>query len=428
LTSASAGEGGRVGFASVVVVGASLAGLHAARALRKAGFGGRITAVDADPHTPYDKPPLSKQVLRGDWDTDRIALPAATEDLDIDWHLGTRATGLDLSTRTVTTERDGGTEVVPFDRLVLATGAVARRLRGTGDLDGVHVLRTLDDCLALRHDLEAGPSRVVVIGAGFIGSEVAAACRARELAVTVIEALAVPLERSLGPEMGHVVAAVHRDHDVDLRLGVGVDGIDGDAPDASGRARARVSRVRLSDGSAVEADVVVVGIGVAPATGWLEGSGLTLDNGVVVDETLEAAPGVVAAGDLARWPSRRFGAPLRVEHWENAIEMGEAAGRRLLAVDRSAAAPYDPVPWFWSDLYDRKIQLAGMSGADMSVEVVHGSLDERRFVALYGGSGRGGGRVVGVLGMNRPRHVAQLRALVADGVGWDEGRARARAL
>jgi len=369
-------------------------------------------------------------VLRGDWDPDRITLPAAREDLDLDWRLGTRATALDLGTRTLMTRPAGtgspgqltgrstaeGSGAVPFDGLVLATGATARHLPGTDGLDGIHVLRTLDDCLALRRDLDAGPERVVVIGAGFIGSEVAAACRARGLEVTVIEAVAVPLERALGPEMGQVVASVHRDHGVDLRLGVGVAGFDGPA--------GRVARVRLDDGSVIEAEVVVVGVGVAPATGWLEGSGLTLDNGVVVDETLEAAPGVVAAGDVARWPSRRFATRMRVEHWENAIEMGEAAGRRLLVTAGSAALPYDPVPWFWSDIYDRKIQLAGISGADLAVEVVHGSLEDRRFVALYGN----GAQVVGVLGMNRPRHVAELRVLVADGVGWDEGLARARAL
>jgi NADPH-dependent 2,4-dienoyl-CoA reductase/sulfur reductase-like enzyme len=254
-----------------------------------------------------------------------------------------------------------------------------------------------------------------VIGAGFIGSEVAATCRERGLEVTILEMAEVPLERALGAEMGMVCAGLHRDHGVDLRLGVAVDGLVGTD---------RVEGVRLADGEVIAAEVVVVGIGVVPTTSWIDGSGLTIDDGVVVDETLEAAPGIVAAGDIARFPSRRFGELLRVEHWENAIQMGEAAGRRLLVEDRAEAATYDPIPWFWSDQYDRKIQLAGRSGADADVEVVHGSTEERRFVALYGRAGR----VVGVLGMNRPRHVMQLRSLVEEGASWQDGLDRARAL
>jgi 3-phenylpropionate/trans-cinnamate dioxygenase ferredoxin reductase component len=181
--------------------------------------------------------------------------------------------------------------------------------------------------------------------------------------------------------------------------------------------------VRLAAGEVIEAEVVVVGIGVAPTTGWIDGSGLTVDNGVVVDETLEAAPGIVAAGDIARYPSRRFGGLQRIEHWENAVQMGAAAAKRLLVADGGTPEVYDPVPYFWSDQYDRKIQLVGRSGADDQVEVVHGSTEERRFVALYGREGR----VVGVLGMNRPRHVMGLKPLVDDAVSWDDGLERARA-
>jgi 3-phenylpropionate/trans-cinnamate dioxygenase ferredoxin reductase subunit len=404
---------------SVVIVGASLAGMHAAHTLRREGFDGRVTMVDADPNTPYDKPPLSKQVLQGEWDVERITLSAAKEDLGLDWRLGHRATSLDLGARVVAISAGDGSpeESVTYDGLLLATGASARRLPNTPDLAGIHVLRTLDDCLALRADLEAKPERVVVIGAGFIGAEVASSCRKRGLEVTLIEALEVPLERALGRAMGLVTAEIHRDHGVDLRLGVGVAGFDG-TPGA------RVQGVRLTDGSVVPADVVVVGVGVAPNTGWLESSGLTIDNGIVVDATLLAAPGVVAAGDIARWPSARFGELMRIEHWENAIQMGEAAARRLLVADGEVADVYDPVPWFWSDQYDRKIQLAGRSGPDDLVEVVHGSVEERRFVALYGR----GGKVVGVLGINRPRHVMQLRQLVIDGADWESGLATARAL
>ncbi len=408
---------------AITIVGASLAGLHAAHTLRKEGYTGSLTVVDADPNPPYDKPPLSKQVLAGEWDADRIGLAAAKEDLGIDWRLGHCALSLDLAGRSIAIEAvvgpadEGVVQTVPFDRLLIATGAAARRLPDTPDLAGIHVLRTLDDCLALRADLDRGPRRVVVIGAGFIGSEVAATCRGRGLEVTMVEALDVPLERALGRRMGLLTAEIHREHGVDLRLGVGLAGFDGDD-------EGRVAGVRLADGSTIEADVVVVGIGVAPNTGWLEGSGLTIDNGVVVDATLQAAPGVVAAGDIVRWPSARFDQMLRIEHWENAIQMGEAAGRRLLLAEGESAAVYDPVPWFWSDQYDRKIQLAGHSGADDDIEVVHGSLEERRFVALYGRHGR----VVGVLGMNRPRHVMQLRQLVIDAVAWDDGLARAREL
>jgi 3-phenylpropionate/trans-cinnamate dioxygenase ferredoxin reductase component len=396
---------------TVVIVGASLAGMHAAHTLRKEGFDGTITVVGDEPHEPYDRPPLSKQVLSGEWDTDRIALPADDEGLDLDWRLGARASGLDLTNRAV---KLMGGEVVGYDGLVIATGAQARWIPGADALEGIHVLRSLDDCVAIRTALDEAPQRVVVVGAGFIGSEVAAVCRGRGLDVTVVEAAPVPLERALGARMGDVCAQLHRDEGVDLRLGVGVDGFDGNR---------RVESVNLSDGTRLEADVVVIGVGVRPATEWLETSGLELDDGVVCDETCLAAPGVVAAGDVARWPSRRFGEMLRVEHWENAVQQGEAAARTLLA-GAAGGETYDPIPWFWSDQYDRKIQLAGRSGPDDDVEVVIGSVDERRFVALYGRAGR----VVGVLGMNRPRHVMQLRQSVIEGASWEDAIVAAREL
>lgn len=396
---------------TIAIVGASLAGMHAAHTLRREGFEGRVTVIDADPYTPYDRPPLSKQVLAGDWEPERITLPAASEDLDIDWRLGCTALALDVARRTIAL--DDGTSV-SFDGCVIAAGAAPRRLPGQPERPGIHVLRTLDDCLAIRADLDAGPRRVVVVGAGFIGAEVAATCRERGLEVTLVEVADVPLERALGPVIGATCADLHREHGVDLRLGTRVEAFLGDD---------RIERVVLSDGSVVDTEVVVVGVGVAPSTAWLEGSGLTIDDGVVCDETLLAAPGITAAGDIARWPSTRFGELLRVEHWENAIQQGEAAARRLL-VDSEDAEVFDPIPWFWSDQYDRKIQLAGRSGADHDVEVVHGSLDEKRFVALYGRDGV----IRGVLGFNRPRHVMQLRQLVADAVSWDDGVEQARQL
>lgn len=395
----------------VVIVGASLAGMHAAHTLRKEGFDGSIRVVDAQPHPPYDRPPLSKQVLAGTWDVDRVALPAAAEDLGVEWMLDRTAAALHVPNREVFLA-DG--EVVPFDSIVIATGAAARTLPDQPDLAGIHLLRTLDDCLALRADLDGGAEHVVVIGAGFIGAEVAATCRGRGLEVAILEVAPVPLERALGTRMGMVCADLHRDHGVDVRLGVEVGGFGG---------RERVERVFLTDGRKIRSDVVVVGVGVAPSTGWLEGSGLALDNGVVCDENLQAAPGVFAAGDVARWPSRRFGALQRVEHWENAIQQGEAVARNLLAVVHARPLDaYDPIPWFWSDQYDRKIQLAGWSGAEYDVEVVHGSTDERRFVALYGREGR----VTGVLGFNRPRHVMRLRNLVDEAAPWTDGVAVAR--
>jgi 3-phenylpropionate/trans-cinnamate dioxygenase ferredoxin reductase component len=403
---------------AVVVVGGSLAGLRAAEELRHRGFDGRLTVVGDEEHRPYDRPPLSKQVLAGSWDLDRIELTVGGEGgldgLDVDWRLGTRATGLDPAGRRVTL---AGGEDVPYDGLVIATGARPRALPGTGQLAGVHTLRTLDDCLAVRADLDAGARRVVVVGAGFIGSEVAATCRGRGCEVTVLEALPVPLGRALGDEMGSAMGDLHRDHGVAVRLGVGVAGIEG---------AGRVERVRLADDTVVEADLVVVGIGVTPNTGWLEGSGLALDDGVVCDATTRAAPGIVAAGDVARWPSHRFGELMRVEHWDNAIAMGEHAARRLLEDLVGGAAspgePYDPVPWFWSDQYDRKIQLAGRSADADEVRVVDGSVDERRFVALY----RRGDRLIGALAMNRPRLLVAFRGLVERRATWAEALAEAR--
>ncbi len=253
----------------------------------------------------------------------------------------------------------------------------------------------------------------MVVGAGFIGAEVAATCRLRGLEVTLLEAADVPLERALGSQIGSLMAELHRDHGVDVRLGVGVDGLEGTD---------HVSGVRLADGLVIPAEVVVVGVGVSPNTAWLEGSGLDIDDGVVCDDTLSAAPGVVAAGDIARWPSRRYGQYLRVEHWETAVQMGEATAMRLLATERGTEPEtFDPVPWFWSDQYDYKIQLAGRSSAEDRVEVVIGSLEERRFVALYGRDDR----LAGVLGMNRPAHVARLRPLVERGASWSEALAGA---
>ncbi|MGI8939417.1 MAG: NAD(P)/FAD-dependent oxidoreductase [Iamia sp.] len=387
---------------SVVVIGASLAGLHAARAVRRGGFDGDLTLVGAEPHRPYDRPPLSKQVLAGDWEPERTALAStADDDLDLTWRLGQPAAALDVAARRLELA-DGA--VLSYDGLVIATGAAPRRL-DDGGRAGVHVLRSLDDCLALRADLEAGPSRVVVVGAGFIGAEVAATCRGRGLDVTLVEPLPVPLGRVLGDEVGATLAEVHRDEGVEVRLGVGVDAVEGGE---------RVERVRLSDGASVDCDVVVVGIGVAPSTSWLEGSGLPLQDGLVADATCRVAPGIVAAGDVARWTHERYGEDVRVEHWDHAIAQGTHAGQSLLAGDGARA--FAPVPWFWSDQYDRKIMLAGRTQGYEEVRVVDGSLAERRFVALY----RRGHQVVAAVGMNRPGPLAKWRQRLDDDVAWTE--------
>jgi NADPH-dependent 2,4-dienoyl-CoA reductase/sulfur reductase-like enzyme len=267
-------------------------------------------------------------------------------------------------------------------------------------LAGIHVLRTLADSLALRAELDASP-RVVVIGAGFIGLEVAATCRGRGLPVTVIESLAAPLERGLGARLGAYVGEIHREQGVELRLGARVADFVG---------AQRVEAVELADGTRVPADVVVVGIGAAPATEWLEGSGLELADGVVCDETCRAtrAPFVVAAGDVARWPNPLFGVSMRIEHWTNATEQADHAAATLLAGE--GGAPFAPVPFVWSDQYDKKIQVAGrLEGAD-EIRLVDGSLEERRFVMLLGRAGR----VCGVVGLGRPRLVMKARALIRD--------------
>jgi NADPH-dependent 2,4-dienoyl-CoA reductase/sulfur reductase-like enzyme len=390
------------GLAQVVVVGASLAGLRSVEALRRQGYGGRIVVLGAEREWPYDRPPLSKEILAGKWDPARTALrkPESYAELGAEWRLGLAATALDLAGRSVL----AGAARIPYDALVIATGAAPRRLAAP-PLEGVHVLRTLEDAIAIRRGLDAG-ARVAVVGAGFIGSEVAATARGRGLEVTLIEALPAPLERQLGAEMGAQGVALHRDHGVDVRVGVGVSALEGSG---------RVERVRLADGRAVAADLVVVGIGVAPATRWLEGSGLRVEDGVVCDERLRAsAPGVYAAGDVARWLHEGYGEILRIEHWTNATEQADAVAASLLA-GSGPCPPFAPVPYFWSDQYDVKLQLAGRAGPGDELRIVDGSLAERRFVALYGRAGR----LTAVLGWNRPRLVMQYRRLLREGASFE---------
>jgi 3-phenylpropionate/trans-cinnamate dioxygenase ferredoxin reductase subunit len=397
---------------TIAVVGGSLAGLRGAEALRRLGFEGRLVLVGEETHRPYDRPPLSKEILRGDREPEQIALarPEGFDALELDLRLGRRAESLDVGARTL--QLDDG-ESLAFDGLLIASGASPRHLPGTPDLEGIHVLRTLDDALAIRAALERSP-RVAVVGAGFIGAEVAASCRARGLDVTLIESLPLPLAGAVGKEIGEVIAAVHRDQGVDLRLSARVEGFEGGP---------RVERVRLADGTGVDADLVVVGIGVRPATGWLESSGLALDDGVVCDERCATAEdGIVAAGDVARWYNPLFGERMRTEHWTNAVEQANAAAERLLK-GAEAVEPFAPVPFVWSDQYDRKIQSAGRFGPEDEVRIVHGSLAERRFVALHGRDGK----LVGAVAMNRVRQLMAFRRRIREGIGLEEAVAEAEA-
>ena len=397
----------------VTIVGASLAGYWAAETLRRDGFKGVVSLIGDELHVPYDRPPLSKKYLAGGVERHRLDLSDAEKlaALDLEMRLGQRATGLDLSARTL--EVDGVTE--PFDGLLIACGARCRTLPGTDGVAGVHTLRTVEDANAIGAGMGAGARRMVVVGAGFIGAEVASTAIERGLEVPMVAALEAPFGRVLGVEMGEVLADVHRGHGVDLRTGIGVDEVLAESAYGGG---SRVVGVRLTDGSEVPADLVVVGIGVVPNVDWLEGSGLELADGVVCDETCLAASDVVAAGDVARWTNPRYGESMRVEHWDNAVQQGVHAARRLLQSDEEAQ-PFSPVPWFWSDQYDRKVQLAGRTHRDAEVSVVTGSVEEHRFVAYYGHAGR----FLGALGMNRPRHVMQSKGLLEQGATWDEALA-----
>src|SRR5664280_877793 len=402
--------------ATVVVVGASLAGLRAAEEIRHEGHAGPVVIVGDEHHAPYDRPPLSKQLLAGTWDVERIHhhAPDKLDTLGLEFRLGHRATSLDTDARSI--QFDDGSSL-HYDGLIVATGASARSLPGTEGMPTVRSLRTLDDCLGIRADLEAAGegARVVVIGAGFIGSEVAATCHGLGAVVTVVEALPTPLSRVLGDQMGEACAQLHRAQGVTLRTGVGVDRLTSDqGPDTP-------VVVHLADGTAVDADLVVVGIGVTPSVEWLDGSGLALGNGVVCSEHLFAADQVVAAGDVARWTHPTLGEQLRVEHWTNAAEGGAAAARNLLA-GSAAAVPYSPIPFFWSDQYKTKIQVIGLPGQDDEVVVVEGSVEEGKLVALY----RREDRLRAVLAFSQPRHLMAYRPLLAAGASFDEALALSR--
>ncbi|MFB9799948.1 NAD(P)/FAD-dependent oxidoreductase [Streptomonospora salina] len=393
----------------VAIAGAGMAGLHTAESLRESGFEGRITMIGEERHRPYSRPPLSKEFLTGKGGPAGVDLreESAFEALDLDLRLGRRARLLRPHERAV--ELDDGSAVTA-DRVVVATGSRARR--PSTALSGVHVLRTVDDAEAVR-DAFATAERVVVVGAGFIGAEVAASARTAGLDVVLVEAAATPLTRVVDPRVGGVFTELHRDQGVDVRLGVGVAGFEGDG---------HVERVRLGDGTAIETPLVVAGLGAVPETGWLEGSGVDLaadTGGVLCDEYCRTAvPGVYAAGDVAAWPYRRYGGLMRLEHWTNAGEQAAAAVANLLAGD-GAGTPYTPVPYFWSDQYGMKIQLLGQAAPADTAEIVHGSAEDRKFVAFLGRAGM----LVGVLGLRSTPKVMRYRRLLSEPTTWQDAMA-----
>lgn len=388
---------------TIVIVGSSLAGLRAAETLRQQKFDGRIVMVGAEDRAPYDRPPLSKKVLSGEWDAERVVLrkPDDLTALNLEWKLGSPAVGLDTNERVVSLASG---ESVSFDGLIIATGGVVKRLPNQPSWRGVHTLRTLDDSLALREELTEG-RRVVVIGAGFIGLEVAATARGRGCDVTVLEGLEAPMIRGLGAEMGRNAALVHEDNGVVLRFGVRVSGLVEGEPGV-------VAGVALESGEVVPADVVLVGIGVAPSTDWLTNSGLAIRDGVVCDRTLNAGVrGVYAAGDVCRWHNDLYDREMRVEHWTTASEQGAAAARNLLAVARGdEPRPFVDVPFFWSDQFTARIQFVGRAEGGEKVSIVVGSPEERQFVALY----ETDGRLVAALGVSRPRQLMPFRKLIGE--------------
>jgi len=381
----------------VVVVGASLAGLRAAEALRAEGFDGELTVVGAERHPPYTRPPLSKGVLVGAESAASCALQT-TGDLRARWLLGRTAERLDLARREVAL--DGG-ERLAFDGLVVATGSRPRPWPGGPTPPGVLTLRTLDDALALRRALVSGPRRVLVVGAGFIGSEVASSCAALGVPVTLVELDDAPLGSLLGPQVGGFVAGLHRERGVDLRTGVTVRRFAG---------RHGLRAAELTDGTTVGADVAVLALGAVPDVGWLAGSGLVLDRGVLCrpDLRCQGADGVVAAGDVARWPHELFdGELVAVGHWTNAVEQGRHAARTLLS-GPAGGAPFATVPTFWSDIHGVKLRSVGLPALADEAYVVEGSLEAGTFLAVYGRRGT----IVGALSAGMHRRLRAYRELV----------------
>lgn len=393
----------------LVVVGASLAGLRAVMSARRTGYEGPLTLVGGEEHLPYDRPPLSKAYLEDEQDPEPTEFPNArklSKELDVDVRLGTWASSLDGKRKVIGLSSG---EELEYHAVVIATGAAARTLPGTEGVKGVHCLRTIDDAIAIRKALDKG-AQVVVVGAGFIGSEVASSARKRGLSATILEALPVPLARSVGEEIGHACADLHRDNGTDLRCEVTVSELESE--------NGTVTGVRLKDGEVVPADLVVVGIGVSPSTQWLRGSGIKLherDGGIVADERLGTGlPGVYAAGDVVHYPNPLFdGEMMRLEHWTNANEQGTLAAKN--ALNPNEAKPSAAVPYFWSDWYGHRIQFVGIPTAD-EIRVVSKELGEDKFLGLY----RRGDRIIGAISIDRQAQIMKYRRLIAQHKSWDD--------
>ncbi|MGW8379844.1 FAD-dependent oxidoreductase [Streptomyces sp. ODS28] len=378
---------------NITVVGASLAGLSTVRALRAEGYDGEITVVGAEEHRPYDRPPLSKDFLSGAVEAESLELADGDdyEVLGAQWLLGQRALRLDPASRTL--ELSGGRQVLT-DGVVVATGATPRVLPGAEGLAGIHTLRTLDDAVALRDDLRNGPGNVVILGAGFIGAEVASTARKMGLDVTVVDPVDVPLERALGREMGELADTLHGDHGV-RRVQDRTVGFTGEG---------RVTGVCLAGGEVLPADTVLVGVGVQPVTEWLAGSGVAVDDGVVCDAgCASSVPNVVAVGDVARRPDPFTGRHARVEHWTSAMEQAGCAVRTLLA--GVSEPPPVRVPYFWSDQFGVRLQFAGYAAPGARPRIVEGDVQDRSFTAVYYRQES----PVAVLSMNRPKPFNRLR-------------------
>jgi 3-phenylpropionate/trans-cinnamate dioxygenase ferredoxin reductase subunit len=386
---------------TLVIVGGGLAGAKAVQGAREAGYDGRLVLLAEEPEQPYERPPLSKAVLRGEKppESARVHDEDFYDKNDVELRTGTTVTALDLTARHVV----AGDEQVPFDQLVLATGSRPRPLKVPGvELRGVHYLRTVEDSRRLAKAIK-GASRVAIVGGGWIGSEVAASAREMGADVVMIDPLPAPLFNVMGPEIGEIFAGLHRDKGVQLRMGVGVDGLLGS--DA-------VESVALADGSTEQADVVVVGVGVVPNVELAEAAGLTVDNGVVVDERLKTAvPGVLAAGDVASAFHPRYDRHVRVEHWANALNQGAAAGRNAVG----EAEVYDRLPYFYSDQYDLGMEYVGLAGRGDSV-TFRGDVEGREFIAFY----HRDGRVTAAMNVNVWDVVDDLKAVITSGWEVDE--------
>ena len=398
---------------TAVIVGASVAGVRTAQSLRSEGFDGQIVLIGAEPEPPYDKPPLSKQFLAGDWERPRLALLSERDEaLGVQQQLGVPAQRLEVADRHVVLA-DG--RRVPYDVCVIATGASARR-SPWGEHAGLHVLRSATDAQQLRAAL-AGGGPLIVIGGGFIGAEVAATASRLGCDVTVVDPLPAPLARNVGEELGGVLGRLHAQHDVRTRFGSGVAAV------TSG---AGPLQVTLDDGAVLTAPTVLVGIGAVPNDGWLESSGLLVDDGVVCDEYCRAvgAPDVYAVGDVARWLHRRRGEQVRVEHWTNAVDQARCVARNIIRP--ADAVAYEPVEYVWSDQYDWKIQIAGRPARGVRCDVV-GDLDHPapRAACAYAGDT---GQLAGVVTLNWPRALVEARRMLAAGVAAADGLDRLRAL